>query len=289
MKRLAFFVGSDITSWLICHDVVSRIHSLAKVMIFFPKHSVITKSTCKELTSLAAYERTVLTEVIFPLLNNLQEIPGSYGTPALLCKNTCVHNVVVEDINDVAFSLFIRENFDGVISLRCYQKFSSSYVDHFRDSYILWNLHPGELPLYRGVMTCFRAMQNGETEHAFTLHQMDAGWDSGDIIAKGFVPLDLQRSFLGNMLSLYPSGVALLVDNLTRYLGGEALHLTPQVAGRYWRFPNQEELLSSLRKGLMLVNHEEAREWYRRLFFSDASPRQSQAFSDAFDSHVLTT
>ncbi len=39
---------------------------------------------------------------------------------------------------------------DGVISLRCYQKFSPTMCAFSRRGKLLWNLHPGDLPRYRG-------------------------------------------------------------------------------------------------------------------------------------------
>jgi len=51
------------------------------------------------------------------------------------------------------------------------------------------NLHFGPLPRYRGVAPIFWAIRNGETEHGVTLHHVDAGVDSGDILAAATVPI----------------------------------------------------------------------------------------------------
>lgn len=287
MKRLAFFVGSDLTSWLICHDVLSHIQSIAEVEIFFPLHRVSKRIINEELLLLGTYERKVLQEVVFPILDIQAKKLGPYSAPSVFCKSINVRYQAVEDINDAAFFSYIREQFDGVVSLRCYQKFSASYVHYFREERILWNLHPGDLPSYRGVMTCFRAMQNREQQHAYTLHQMDADWDSGAIVAKSSVPLDLKRSFLCNMLALYPSGATVLIDNIVNYVRGKAPQYKSQGAGRYWHFPSQEEIQKSMREGVILADHEEIKKWYHRLFFSDADIQISQEFSLTFDSYVL--
>jgi methionyl-tRNA formyltransferase len=51
------------------------------------------------------------------------------------------------------------------------------------------NLHFGLLPRYRGVAPIYWAIHNGETEAGVTLHHVDAGIDSGDLIAAARVSI----------------------------------------------------------------------------------------------------
>lgn len=51
------------------------------------------------------------------------------------------------------------------------------------------NLHFGLLPRYRGVAPIYWAIHNGESEAGVTLHHVDAGIDSGDLIASERVPI----------------------------------------------------------------------------------------------------
>jgi methionyl-tRNA formyltransferase len=51
------------------------------------------------------------------------------------------------------------------------------------------NLHFGLLPRYRGVAPIYWAIHNGESEAGVTLHHIDAGIDSGDLIASRRVPI----------------------------------------------------------------------------------------------------
>lgn len=46
------------------------------------------------------------------------------------------------------------------------------------------NCHPGRLPTYRGARPVNWALRNGEAVHGITIHNIDAGVDSGDIIAE---------------------------------------------------------------------------------------------------------
>jgi methionyl-tRNA formyltransferase len=59
------------------------------------------------------------------------------------------------------------------------------------------NLHSGLLPNYRGVMTTFWAMLNGETTIGTTLHYInDANIDAGDIVDTTTIKADSSRSYL---------------------------------------------------------------------------------------------
>ena len=51
------------------------------------------------------------------------------------------------------------------------------------------NIHFGDLPKYAGCGPVYHAIRNGEKSISVTLHYMETGIDSGDIIAKGRVPV----------------------------------------------------------------------------------------------------
>lgn len=76
-----------------------------------------------------------------------------------------------------------------------------------------FNLHPGPLPEYAGLNAPSWALARGETRHAVTLHWMDPGIDTGDIVAAaGF---DLTAGDTGLTVSLRCAELGLgLVDDL---------------------------------------------------------------------------
>lgn len=51
------------------------------------------------------------------------------------------------------------------------------------------NVHPGDLPRYRGTFAIPWTILNGEKEVTATLHYIDAGIDSGDVLAKKRSPV----------------------------------------------------------------------------------------------------
>lgn len=57
------------------------------------------------------------------------------------------------------------------------------------------NGHPSLLPKYRGPNPIGRAIRNGETEIGWTLHRMDADFDTGPILAQKAFPLGYEHSW----------------------------------------------------------------------------------------------
>jgi methionyl-tRNA formyltransferase len=45
-----------------------------------------------------------------------------------------------------------------------------------------FNFHPAPLPEYKGRDLCYHAIMNGEKEFGATIHYMDEGFDTGDIV-----------------------------------------------------------------------------------------------------------
>ena len=119
------------------------------------------------------------------------------------------------------------------------------------------NLHSGRLPAYRGVLASFRALLAGDRMLACTLHRIvDAGIDTGPILASAELPADPERSMLGQLLELYGPGTQLLVDAVRRLEAGETLPGTPQdpAAGSYHGVPEAGELEAFHARGLRLCD-----------------------------------
>jgi methionyl-tRNA formyltransferase len=90
-------------------------------------------------------------------------------------------------------------------------------VDRFASSR-LYNIHFSALPAYRGVFTSIWPILNGESEVGVTLHYMDAGADTGAIIARQIVPLP-EYTTARQLYDLYlAEGLQLFRDWLPRLI-----------------------------------------------------------------------
>jgi len=83
------------------------------------------------------------------------------------------------------------------------------FIGTFEDR--LLNIHPSLLPKFPGLHTHQRALEAGETEHGCSVHFVDAGVDTGPLIAQASVqiqPSDTAETLAARVLSkehvLYP-------------------------------------------------------------------------------------
>jgi len=91
------------------------------------------------------------------------------------------------------------------------------------------NFHSSLLPAYRGRSPLFWSIRNGETHAGLTVHVMDEGLDTGDILYQVRVPIDPNDS----VESLYAKVIDVSVPLVGRLVADAAGNLirTPQSSG----------------------------------------------------------
>ena len=116
------------------------------------------------------------------------------------------------------------------------------------------NLHSGRLPEYRGAMATFWSMLNGEKEIGSVVHYIsDSGVDTGDIISSSIINCDNSKTYLKNVLALYPSGSKGIVGAVHEIALGKNLNAFQQpIEGTYYSFPTELNRERFLSRGLSL-------------------------------------
>lgn len=116
----------------------------------------------------------------------------------------------LEDCYDFNGLIFLSLEFDRIISP---EKFTNAY---------LYNIHFSNLPAYKGMYTSALPLLNDEKEAGVTLHHIDAGIDTGDIIDQIIFPIEVSDT-AKNLYEKYLSNSKELLDkNLSRLLSGTA-------------------------------------------------------------------
>lgn len=119
------------------------------------------------------------------------------------------------------------------------------------------NLHSGLLPEYRGVMATFWAMLNNEKEIGTTLHYIDDSTiDTGRVIGKTKQAIDYSKSYLWNVLTLYPQGVELILEAVNAFDQGKRIETVNQKdSSNYYSFPRDVEVDYFLKNGFLLFEN----------------------------------
>ena len=87
------------------------------------------------------------------------------------------------------------------------------------------NTHASLLPKYRGAAPISAAILNGDPETGITLMQMEAGLDTGPILAQCAVPIGDEDTTATLTTKLASNAAGLVIEYLPRLLAGE---ITPQ-------------------------------------------------------------
>lgn len=108
------------------------------------------------------------------------------------------------------------------------------------------NLHPSLLPAYRGPEPLFWILRNDDWDNCgVTLHWMDEGLDTGDILSQR--PFVLPSDNIGNGAEklLATVGGELLVEGLKQLAAGEVKGQPQPSGGSYYPYPTSEDFALS--------------------------------------------
>ncbi len=128
----------------------------------------------------------VTKEINFQFRNSMIELCRESGIEIINICGTCVDSEIptlekVEDlipgISDYDFGLSV-----GFMKILPEEVFSAPRLG-------MINLHCGRLPQFRGRAPISRAIMEGETEVMITIHKIDQGVDSGDVIEEFAIPV----------------------------------------------------------------------------------------------------
>lgn len=83
------------------------------------------------------------------------------------------------------------------------------------------NVHPSDLPQYRGPSPMQWSLLNGDTKSAITIMQLDAGMDTGDILFKKPITINNSENYLDLQEKCARTGSEFLSEQLPNILSGE--------------------------------------------------------------------
>ena len=141
--------------------------------------------------------------------------------PSLLkaAKDNDVSLTTIEDCYDIDGLIFLSLEFDKIIS-----------PDKFINA-SLFNIHFSNLPAYKGMYTSALPLLNDEKESGVTLHYIDSGIDTGDIIDQLTFPID-RTDTARNLYEKYLLNSKKLLDkNLSNLIKGELVSHSQSAIG----------------------------------------------------------
>lgn len=156
------------------------------------------------LTKELGYKR----EDIFAVLNKTDDGIGGWQKSFKKCAESLnVKIVKLEDVYEIEDLIFLSLEFDRIIKT---EKFKTKK---------LYNIHFSNLPKYKGMYTSVMPILKGEKTAGVTLHKIDNGIDTGDIIAQRLFDIDINDTardlyfkYLDNAFLLFKENILKLVN-----------------------------------------------------------------------------
>lgn len=104
------------------------------------------------------------------------------------------------------------------------------------------NVHPSLLPANRGPVPLFWTFREGSEQTGVTIHLMDEGMDSGDILAQHVIPIPTGISYAQLESQCALEGGALLAQTVWEFFRGRAIQVAQDESkSSYHSFPREED------------------------------------------------
>lgn len=207
---------------------------------------------------LVAHERDFPLEVFFPQVDALGSPEKAQRlTFEGLRKKYGLELPVVGNVNKPDVVERVRAwKPDVVISCRHDYVFKQELISI--PSCGFYNLHPGELPTYRGLSATFWTMLDGKSEGSCAFYQIDPGIDTGPVVENARIPLDYSRSLFWNISRVYLGGIAAFLGSLTKLCTGPLPNKGQDHSKAcYFSSPSAEDYENFLSRGNHLLLEED--------------------------------
>jgi methionyl-tRNA formyltransferase len=156
------------------------------------------------------------------------------------------------DINSVDFINHMREyEPDLFISVASPIIFKESLISLPRLDCI--NIHNAPLPKYRGMLPNFWQLYNEEANSGITVHRINKGIDTGDIIEQQFIPIGPEETLHELIVKTKKEGARIIQKVIDDYRRGH-IHYKKMIGeGSYFTFPTRRDVALFKQKGKRLL------------------------------------
>ena len=141
-------------------------------------------------------------------------------------KDNDINLFIEKDVNDNNFLEEVgNSNLDLIVSMSFDQIFKKEIINIPRFKSI--NCHAGKLPFYRGRNVLNWVLINDESEFGITVHFIDEGIDTGDIILQKIYPITDNDDYSTLLAKAYEECGKLLYESI-KNISGKSANRMPQ-------------------------------------------------------------
>jgi methionyl-tRNA formyltransferase len=178
---------------------------------------------------------STLDDVSLPLVITYElPLDQTYGYESVikLCEEINIKVINPKSVNKDVIQKIIEISPDIILSIYYRKIFPKKLINLPNLGCI--NIHPSALPYYRGPVPTAWAIENGETQFGITIHYMDEGIDTGDILIQEKHAINDDETGYELYTRAMTLGFDLFRNNFKKIIDGE-IKATPQTGiGSYY-------------------------------------------------------
>jgi methionyl-tRNA formyltransferase len=193
--------------------------------------------------------------VIFNSLFNRKNTSGIFDAYQRLAAEHNIPIISSADVNSAQFIRQTRELKPTLIASVLFNQILKSELLGLPD----WgsiNIHPALLPAYRGVSPAFWVLANSETRTGVTVHSIDEGIDTGQILAQKEIEILPEDSEHTLYMRCCREGLPLLIDSINEIQKTEKVEArvdrrltTTGIKSSYFSLPTHEAVIRYRKSG----------------------------------------
>ena len=123
-------------------------------------------------------------------------------------------NSLEEFLDTLSPDLIVLAGFMRILGTKITSKFSNKMI----------NLHPSLLPMYPGLHTHEKVLENKDTHHGISIHYVSSELDAGPLIAQGFIDISKDET-LENIIKRIHKIEHLLLPEIINEICNENIYL----------------------------------------------------------------
>lgn len=253
-KNLLLFIGNDFVAHIFLNNFIPKVIAMGiNPILVFVNDMANTGLSFTEMKKYNFYEKKLLNDILFPYIEENESKLFKLLSPMQIVKKYKLQTISTQNVNDPALQEEIEKlDFIGGMSVRCFQIFKKDIIGTVQNKGFFCNSHPGILPDYRGVCCLLRGLVNGDKKLGWTLHEINTGIDTGDVVKEiSFYDFDKESvvEILAKTVPLLSNG---WLEFITDTVDGKKITLTKQgEKSVYYTYPTEYEMNSWHEKGAL--------------------------------------
>jgi methionyl-tRNA formyltransferase len=190
---------------------------------------------CQQIAANVIKYLSTLEDVSLPLVITYElPLDETYGYESVikLCEEKNITVINPKSVNKDVIQRIIEISPDLILSIYYRKILPKELITP--PNLICINIHPSFLPYYRGPVPTAWAIENGEEQFGITIHYMDEGIDTGDILVQEKHAINVDETGYELYTRAMTLGFDLFRNNFKKIIDGE-IKATPQIGiGSYY-------------------------------------------------------